>query len=70
MAKFNNGDRVQVRDEPGSMQEFIGKTGTVVDSERHGELFFRVELDEPVYVKNVGQVGDDIWMGRFLKKVK
>lgn len=68
MAKFNVGDRVVLKDEPGQMREFVGRTGRVVGTEKWGELFYRVRLDEPVYIEGVGRVGDDIWTARFMRR--
>ena len=53
----------------GGMSEFIGQLGTIVDYERRDRLY-RVELDEPVYVPNVGEVRDDLWEGRLLKTIR
>lgn len=70
MSKFNTGDRVRLLDLPDQMPEFKGATGRVAGTERCGELFYRIELDEPVYIPGVGRVGDDLWTARFLKKVR
>ena len=40
------------------MQEFVGKIGRIVDVE--GKMF-RIRFDEPVAVKGLGPVLDDIW---------
>lgn len=65
------GQRVRVID---GMLEFIGKEGTIIDIEKYGSgsprIMYRVRFDEPVEVKGVGQVWDDVWAGSFLKTVK
>jgi hypothetical protein len=43
----------------------VGKKGRVVARE-YGQ--YRVKLDEPVKVKGVGLVKDDLWDAQFLKK--
>lgn len=70
MPKFNAGDRVTIKDVPGQMAEFVGKTGEVVGTEKYGDTFYRVALDEPVYVEGVGRVTDDLWMGSFLRRTR
>lgn len=70
MPKFNAGDRVAIKDVPGQMPEFVGKTGRVVGTEKYGELFYRVQLDTPVYIEGVGRVGDDIWTARFMRRIR
>jgi len=56
----------------GGMSEFVGKTGEVVDVENYGGSggsYFRVLLDEPVYVEGVGEVTDDLWQDQWLRRV-
>lgn len=62
--KSRIGKRVRI---DGGMSEFIGKTGTIVGVENE---YYRVELDEPVEVKLVGRVTDDLWMGHLLKTIR
>jgi hypothetical protein len=53
------------------MQEFVGKTGTVVGEEMDGRTrMYRVRLDEPVEIPGVGMVEDDLWAGSFLKTIR
>lgn len=55
------------------MQEFVGKTGTVVREReyRDGRTWMhRVRLDEPVEVPGVGRVTDDIWSNEHLRTVR
>ena len=68
MAKLKVGDRVEVL---GGMKEFVGQLGVVVDdSDRDGRTrMFRVELDESVFIPNVGLVDDDLWSGEFLRRL-
>jgi hypothetical protein len=62
------GRRVQIM---GGKKEFVGRTGVIVDLEKHGwEKLYRVELDDPVEIPLVGLVTDDLWEGRFLKTVR
>jgi hypothetical protein len=63
MAKDRSGQRVRVT---GGMAEFVGKTGTIVGAE---DGLYRVHLDEPVEVPNVGAVRDDLWGSAFLKRL-
>lgn len=70
MAKYNTGDHVTLLDLPGQMREFAGKTGRVVGTEKCGELYYRVRLDDPVFINGVGKVTDDLWTARFLRKVR
>jgi hypothetical protein len=52
------------------MSEFMGKTGYVRDYEPQGRgrpTLFRVHLDEPVNVPNVGIVTSDLWERAGLK---
>jgi hypothetical protein len=54
------------------MQEFVGSTGTVRETERDGRTkLYRVRLDEPVEIPGyVGRVTSDLWAGQFLKRIK
>lgn len=64
------GKRVRIL---GGMQEFVGKTGTIVDAEkmgRHEPIYYRVRLDTPVDIPGVGQVRDDLWQGHLLKTIR
>jgi hypothetical protein len=62
------GKRVRIT---GGMSEFVGRTGVIVDLEKHGsQRLYRVELDEPLNVPHVGRVNDDLWEGEFLKTVR
>lgn len=64
------GKRVRI---VGGMQEFIGKTGTIVDAEKMGRsepTYYRVQLDKPVVVPGVGRVGDDLWQGHLLETIR
>jgi len=50
---------------------FNGKTGVVRGIEKDGSTkMYRVHLDVPVRLPNVGIVKDDLWSAEFLKKVK
>lgn len=40
------------------LDEFVGKTGTVIDKE---DRMYRIRLDTPVRVEGVGVVRDDLW---------
>lgn len=60
------GKRVKIKP-IGGMKEFYSKTGTVVGIE--GE-YLRIVLDEPVMVKGVGWVEDDLWMPSYVTKIK
>ncbi len=64
------GKRVRIL---GGMQEFVGKTGTIVDAQkmgRHEPIYYRVRLDTPVNIPGVGQVRDDLWQGHLLKTIR
>jgi len=63
---WHYGDRVKIKS-GGGMSEFYGKTGSVISAE--GE-YLRIKLDEPVMVKGVGMVSDDLWMPSLLTKIK
>jgi len=53
------------------MSEFIGKTGTIIDSEKDGRVtMYRVRLDTPVDIPGVGLVRDDLWAGEYLRRVR
>ncbi len=62
------GKRVRIL---GGMREFVGKIGTIVDSERDGPTttLCRVKLDTAVEVEGVGRVTDDLWAWEFLEPV-
>jgi hypothetical protein len=52
-------------------QAFHGKTGEVVNIEYDGRIkMYRVRLDTPVQIENLGEVRDDLWLGEFLKTIK
>lgn len=52
-------------------KHFHGKTGTIIGSEKDGSTtLYRVKLDDPADVPNVGKVEDDLWAGKFLKRIK
>jgi hypothetical protein len=64
------GKRVRIL---GGMQEFIGKTGTIIDAEKMGRnepIYYRVRLDTPVEIPGVGRVRDDLWQGHLLKTIR
>jgi hypothetical protein len=48
----------------GGMSEFVGRTGTILGKE---DKLYRVKLDEPVEIPNIGLVADDLWEGRMLR---
>ncbi len=50
-----------------SFAPFNGKIGDVTDKE--GKLY-RVRFHEPVYIDGVGYVQDDLWEGKYLRKVR
>lgn len=55
------------------MQEFVGKTGTVVCEKeyRDGRTWMhRVRLDEPVEIPGVGLVTDDLWSGATIRTIR
>jgi len=51
----------------GGLPVFIGQTGVIVDKE--GKLY-RVKLDTPVEVPDVGLVTDDLWEPKLLKVIR
>ena len=62
------GARVRVKPvKGGGLGEFGGHKGTVIGIE--GE-YLRIKLDEPVYVKGVGMVRDDLWMPYTVTKLR
>ncbi len=75
--KLEYGTRVKILERPGSMKEFVGKTGRVIGTEKYGELFYRVLLDSPVYLETTRDNGDvhsdrvtsDLWTREHLRKV-
>lgn len=57
-----------VKIKPGrGLDEFAGKTGTVIGIE---DEYLRIKFAEPVYVKGVGMVKDDLWMPHTVSKVR
>jgi len=55
----------------GGMNEFVGRTGTVIDEQMDGRTkLYRVQLDTPVEVEGVDQVTDDLWSRQYLKIVR
>lgn len=61
------GQRVKILD---GMKEFVGKTGQVVDVEKDGSTkMYRVKLDKPVEIPNVGMVDNDLWAREYLKVI-
>jgi len=64
------GKRVRIL---GGMQEFVGKTGTIIAAEKlgkHEPMYYRVRLDTPVEIPLVGLVRDDLWQGHMLKTIR
>src|SRR6516165_1331354 len=59
------GQKVEIR---GGMQEFVGKTGTILREESPG--YYRVKLDEPVEIDGIGLVADDLWEGGLLRRLR
>jgi hypothetical protein len=53
------------------MREFDNKKGTIIDNgERDGtKVMYRVKFDEPVCVRGVGVVSDDLFQGLFLRRI-
>jgi hypothetical protein len=55
----------------GGMKEFVGQLGTIIDYEKDGRTtMYRVRLDVPVEIPNVGEVSDDLWAGSYLRNVR
>lgn len=52
----------------GGMSEFVGQTGRIVTKE--GPAIYRVELDQPVHIRGVGMVADDLWESRLLRTIR
>ena len=46
---------------------FNGKTGSIMSKE---DGYYRVKLDTPVNIPNVGKVTSDLWEKQFIKKIK
>lgn len=46
---------------------FNGKTGSIMSKE---DGYYRVKLDSPVNIPNVGKVTSDLWEKQFIKKIK
>lgn len=63
-SKSRIGKRVRILS---GMPEFVGRIGTIVDTEAD---YYRVQLDEPVEVAGVGLVEDDLWQGHLLKTLR
>ena len=63
---WHYGDRVKIKPGKGT-DEFANKTGMVIGAE--GE-YLRIRIDEPVQVKGVGWVQDDLWMPYTLRKIQ
>lgn len=64
------GQRVRILQ---GMDEFVGKTGTVIENtERDGQAtMYRVRLDKPVWIDSLGyEVEDDLWAGYTLRNIK
>jgi len=59
------GQKVEIR---GGMQEFVGKTGTILREESPG--YYRVKLDEPVEIDGIGLVADDLLEGGLLRRLR
>lgn len=66
------GQRVRIKCRPQDLQEFNKRVGTITDVERqmNGETYYRVVLDEPVEVPNVGLVRSDLWHGSLLETLR
>lgn len=65
--KLQNGDAVKIL---GGMKEFVGRTGTIRGDDPEYDGLWRVRLDNPVQIPNVGTVTDDLWERKFLKIVR
>jgi hypothetical protein len=50
----------------GGLAEFVGRTGTILGKE---DKLYRVKLDEPVEIPNVGLIADEHWEGRLLRRL-
>jgi hypothetical protein len=66
MNRNREGQRVTIL---GGMREFIGQTGTILWEEGVAG-FYRVRLDEPVEIDGIGVVGDDLWEGALLRRIR
>lgn len=68
---YTQGTRVEITPGKygrGGMSEFHGKRGTVIGYEKDGRTtLHRVKLDEPVFIKGIGMVTDDLWAGEYLQ---
>ena len=60
------GQRVEIL---GGMAQFVGKTGVIL-WEEGGSGLYRVRLDEPIEIDGIGVVGDDLWEGALLRKLR
>jgi hypothetical protein len=65
--KLQHGDSVKIL---GGMKEFVGRTGTVYGDDPEYDGLWRVRLDSPVQIPDVGTVTDDLWKRNLLKIVK
>jgi len=71
MRALNIGDRVIIRAPKhrlpvrGLDAAFEGRTGIIAGRE---ETMYRVRLDAPVTIPNIGDVSDDLWSRDYLKR--
>ncbi len=61
------GQRVKI---VAGMREFLGQTGRIIDTEGKRPVMYRVRLDEPLYVENVGTVTSDLWENAGLVSIR
>jgi hypothetical protein len=68
---LQDGDDVKIS-QPGDFGgAFDGKTGTIQGIEMDGGTkMYRVRLDTPVNIPGIGQVTDDLWSSKYLKKLR
>ncbi len=72
---MERGDRVQIN-APKSVPHplsgldlaFQGQRGTIIDIERGRPTMYRVKLDAPVFIADIGTVRDDLWCREYLRK--
>lgn len=64
---WHYGDHVKILNNQGRKDKFTGSGGTVIAAE--GE-YLRIKLDEPINIKGVGMVTNDLWMPYLLRKTK
>jgi hypothetical protein len=67
---FGVGDHVRITG--GTIAEFVGKTGRIIDTEFDGPtVLFRVKLDEPITLPFAltEPVTDDLWAAEYLERV-